>query len=773
MTRVLPQLIGLKLIYTFSILFFLSFFVSHCFAESAATSEWQISADKITRFENPNSIVAEGNIILKKQEKLPPVPIQKAVTVADWAELLEEEVVVEEVTPEDLEKDTEPRYATKVIIKADWIAYDIEKEAIKARGNVSIESGDDKLFAEQAEIDLKKETGSFTDAKIIRKEHDLHLEGKKIEKTGPKSYSIDDGWVITCKVEDGETPPWSFSSAATTIDQDGYAVLKHAKFNINDVPVFYTPYMIVPVKNTRQTGLLFPEFSNSSRDGFGFNLPLFLNLSESSDLTFFPEFYSKRGFMPGLEFRYVQNEANKGAFMGSYLNDELSDPSETQYYADTGYTHTNSDRYWVRGKADHDFGNSLISRMDLDIVSDRDYLQEFTSGFTGFNKTQSSYLQTFGRGFEHQSDDQRKNSLKFLKSWNSSSLNINLLGINDVRAIDSSPTPLWKLPSADYTGAIPVGETSVSFEWDANYVNYWREEGVGGHRIDLFPRLSAPVPLGPYLESRAEVGLRETVYSVQTYGDGEWNGDDTPNRFLYTIHADLATTLARDYDLQGEKYSRLNNSIRPYVQYDYIPEEDQSDQPYFDSVDWVEDTNGVTYGVDTFFNLYSNSGGGKDKYSRQYGYFKIYQTYDLRSDYSDEPFSPVNIKLGWKPLQTMNIVYKTAIPVEDSDFTTHGFEGSYTNSRGDIFALDYRYNEEENVEQINGYLRAQLLSNILAEFKIEHSLAQDQTNEGSLALIYQALCWSIALEGTYTPTDKKIMISFNLANIGSPIEISM
>ena len=192
MTRVLPQLTGLKLFYTFSTLFFLSFFVSHCFAESAATSEWKISADKITRFENPNSIVAEGNIVLKKREKLPPAPINKEIAVAEWAELLEEEVTAAEVTPEDLQKDPKPRYTTRVIIKADWVAYDIEKEAIKARGNVSIESGDDKLFAEQAEIDLKKETGSFTDAKIIRKDHALHLEGKKIAKTGPKSYTIDD-----------------------------------------------------------------------------------------------------------------------------------------------------------------------------------------------------------------------------------------------------------------------------------------------------------------------------------------------------------------------------------------------------------------------------------------------------------------------------------------------------------------------------------------------------------------------------------------------------
>lgn len=41
-------------------------------AETVATEEWNITADKITRYEDPQSVVAEGNIILQKREKLPP-----------------------------------------------------------------------------------------------------------------------------------------------------------------------------------------------------------------------------------------------------------------------------------------------------------------------------------------------------------------------------------------------------------------------------------------------------------------------------------------------------------------------------------------------------------------------------------------------------------------------------------------------------------------------------------------------------------------------------
>ncbi len=129
------------------------------------------------------------------------------------------------------------------------------------------------------------------------------------------------------------------------------------------------------------------------------------------------------------------------------------------------------------------------------------------------------------------------------------------------------------------------------------------------------------------------------------------------------------------------------------------------------------------------------------------------------------------MKVGWYPLKKLRIVYKAEIPVEDDDYTTHGLETKFTSSRGDYFLLDYRYNEEDEVEQLNAYLKALLTSNILAEFEIEHSIFEDETNEASLALTYQALCWSVMLKGTYTPTDERITLLFNLANISSPLDV--
>ncbi len=738
-------------------------------AESAVTSEWNISADSLTRLENPQRIVADGNVVLIKRKKTSsPLASGPEKDIADWAELLEEQYLVPPVTPEDIQSQDQ-EFEVQAIIKADRISYDVEKQIIEAQGNVSIESGGDKLVAEKGIVNLNKETGSFTDAVITREDLELYFEGKSIEKTGLKTYRIEDGWVITCKIEQGETPPWSFHSAETTIEQEGYATLKHARFNIRDVPIFYLPYMVVPVKTTRQTGFLFPEVSNSDRDGFGLNLPFFINISDSTDLTLFPEYYAERGFMPGAEFRYIIDTESKGRFMGSYLDDMLSDPSETEYYEDTGFTHTNSDRYWIRGKVDQDLPYSVISRLDVDVVSDRDYLEEFNSGVTGFNESQDSFLDTFGRGFENRSDDLRRNTLKLYKPWTGQSLNIDFLAINDVREEKTSPTPLWRLPSVEYTGVLPVGNSPLSFEWDGDYVNFWREDGVGGHRLDLFPRLSAPIPLSQYLESRAEIGARSTLYAVETFGDGTWDLDETPSRFLPFFNTEVATTLLRDYSLNSQHYAQLSHTVRPFIEYDYIPEEDQSDLPSFDTVDRITETNAFTYGIDSFFDLYDSD----DQYARQYGYLRVEQSFDIRSEALDEPWSPVSLKIGWNPLEKMSLAYTAEFPIEDDDNTTHGFAGNYRNSRGDLFSIDYRYNDDEEIEQINGALKVRLLPRIITAFDIEYSIEESETNDATFAVTYLAQCWSLQLQASRTPTDERILLVFDLANIGAPISLGL
>ncbi|MFC1832252.1 LPS-assembly protein LptD [Thermodesulfobacteriota bacterium] len=749
-------------------------------AQKVATEEWDISADKIIRYENPESIVAEGNIVLIKRKKTPPKPpgAEDGVEgVTDWSILLEEGQPEVEATPESLDTEQEPVFEDQIIIKADWMTYDVVLNTIKARGNVSVEADDQSIIAEQAVVNLEQETGTFKKATILGNEKDLHLEAEVIEKVGFKTYHIKDGWIITCKIPEGKKAPWSFAASDVIIEQDGYAKLKHARFRIKDVPVFYSPFLFVPAKNKRETGFLLPELSTAENSGFGFNLPFFWNISDSTDLTIYTQYFANRGYMPGVEFRYITDPNDKGLLMANYLYDDLSDPSETEYYEDTGYTHDNKDRYWFRGKADQDFGPSWTSRLDLDIVSDRDYLREFNTGLTGFINSNDQYLDTFGRSLENKTDDQRTNRFSLQRSWGSTSLEAKLLGINDVRSDDAKfddegnelPTPLWNLPTIDYTGTVPFENLwDMTLQWDTDYANFWREEGIGGHRFDLYPTLSAPLPISPYLESRAEVGLRDTYYIVQEYGDAQWDESDSQNRLLFDVKAELGTTLMRTFAMSGKSMTGLTHQVRPYVEYDYLPDVDQDDLPSFDGVDRVAEQNQFAYGIDNFFNALSG-----DNTDRDYGWFKIRQDYSFIDARSDEPFSDVNLDLKWIPVQFLEFWYKTDYDVYDNIFALHDLEGTYRTRRGDFFKLEYYFKDNgelNDTNQINGIIDAALFSSLRARFSIEHSIANEETNEANLALLYQALCWSVELGSQYTPEETKFMLIFSLANLGSPLK---
>lgn len=758
---------------------------------SVSTEEWDIAADKVMRYDNPNSVVAIGDVVLKKRERLPPKASASQQQRAAWSDLLGEAAGPAPTTMEEVDQKTSvPEYETTTTIYADWIAYDVDIGVINAKGNVRINNGQEELYAHEGKVKLENQTGSFDNATIIQ-ESKLHLEGDSISKTGVDTYSITNGWVITCKVEEGQTPPWSIASSQTEIKKGGYAVLKHARFNIKGVPVFYTPYFVIPVKNTRQTGFLFPELTGSDNSGFGVNTPFFWNISESTDMTLYPQYFEKRGFMPGAAFRYVLSAEEKGTIDTNYLNDSL-DPALTDY------THTNSDRFWVRGKADHTFGDDWLARLDVDLVSDKDYLKEFDSGVTSLEKSNDRYLEAYGRGFSDKTEMLRDNTLNLMKSWENTFLEVGFLAVNDIRADDNgedidTDSPFWALPNVNYSGALPIFENPGFFQnpaildWNTQYVNYWREEGYGGHRFDLQPTLGTNLPLSEYLESRAEAGIRTTQYFIQEYGtptsvSDQWNDDSTKNRFLYTFETEVATTLERDYFWSDESSAGGDHTIRPFVKYSYVPDVNQDDLPDFDSIDRVDEENGITYGFDTSFLLFNSDPKNGHK-ERTYTSLEVEQTYNLAdltlydSDATsyiyEYDFSDIAAKLKWYPLERSYVGYKTKLSVYGDAFTSHTFEGGYSSERGDSARLEYSFKDNDDIEQINSYFSLYIASNWFAQFEIEHSLQDNQTEESKFGITYRQPCWAVTLGTAYTPEDTKFTLLFELANLGSPFGASL
>ncbi len=770
-----------------------SFLVASLVSAESTNGQWEITADKITKYEEPPRVIAEGHVVLEKKE---PVTRPKETRPTQWNSLLGEQQGVQ-AGDEVAETVTETKTVTTV--KADWAAYDVTLGKITARGNLLIDNGTDQLTAESGNINVQGSTGTFDNAVIVGPYMDMHLEGKVVEKTGDLTYHIADGWIVTCKLQQGETPPWSFGAADVEITDGGYAYLKHATFRIKDVPVLYSPIMLLPAKRKRQTGFLFPSIFTSSRDGFGIETPFFINLSPNTDITLLARYMANRGMMNGAEFRYVLDETSKGMLTGNYLADTLSDPSNsshTSYIQDGQFTHTNSDRYWVRGKADQNIGQ-WVTRLDIDIASDLDFLREFDSGSTGFDTNQAKFSEVFGRGFIDKTSSYRANTLAFLRSWdNGTSLQGEFLAVNDLTQqiyTADNPSQVWRMPSITHSGLLPLYKTGgPDISWDANYVNFWREKGVGAQRLDLAPKIATGIPISPYLETIASGGVRDTLYMIQDNGASAWEDSNSKNRYLYNLGGEIGTTLMHDFTTNIGDVKAWSHTLRPYVAYSYTSIPKDVLLPQFDSIDTLRDQNIIYYGVNNFFDI-SGERKGRE-YERTYAFLKVKQGYDLLNKDSNAPLTsvetpssffgnlppmisgsgpltPVEIKTGFYPLERIRLMYTTDLDMYGSGAYLHSIEADYASGRGDLFALDYRYNSITNVNSVSGSVWHLLPYNFAAGYSLQRAISTNVTLEEKIRLRYHQPCWSLELAANSTPGVQSLTLTFSLANIGNGFNV--
>jgi len=731
----------------------------------AAPVPWEITADSLIRYQDPEGIFAEGNVVLRRP----------------------------------------PEAGGPLLIKADWVRYDVGQGLIKARGNVTISSPTEEVTAVSALLDINTQTGRLDQAEIFLAENHLYIRGTEVEKTGPETYVVTDGWTSACRPgRDGSLPAWSIRSGKARLTLDGMAHLTHARFQVKEVPVLYTPYILFPAKTKRETGFLFPEWSHSSRSGLGLTAPFFVNLSPSADITLYPSYLSERGLMSGGEFRYMLGERSQGTFLVSYLRDRLTDDDQDDYKNDN-LLRTTRDRYWIRGKADHDFGDGLVGHLDLDLVSDQDFYQEFNTGSLGYDASNLEFSKVFGRDLAEETQTTRESALQLVKGWRQmtatgeirvrqevagdivlgSSDRDGLLEPGEFSFRSNPDSPLQALPRLTWNGRIPLAGNPWSVGWDTEYVNYWRDRGVGAHRLDLHPQLIRSLPKNPWVEGKTTLGVRETLYQVESYDDAAWNFDRFQDRTGIDFEGNVATLLMREFDLSEGDF--LVHTVRPNLVYSYASRTSEAKLPSLDGVDRVAIKNWLTYELTNYLDLEGSDGEG-NFLSRHLGYLKILQTYNIRearretagSGDRKREFSDLRFDLVTQPLAGMTLRYQTNLSPYGLGITRNELLAGYSTRSGHSVSLDYRYlrygsmaepyfytTSGETLHDMEATGSFRLTHELTMRASVNKSFATNHTVERVFGLTYKLQCWMLEAE-TRRSTDgeESIMVIFTLEGIG-------
>ena len=646
-------------------------------------------------------------------------------------------------------------------LTADRVYLNAGTNEAEATGNVVLVQGQDFLRSEKMKIDLDTSLGIILHGTLFLKKQHYYLRGEEIERVGEDTYRIRGGSFTTC---DGDWPAWRFTGRETLVTLEEYASVRGATFEVKNVPLLYFPYLVLPMKTQRQSGFLFPGIGFSNVAGLQLKNAYFWAISKNMDATFYLDLATEKGFGEGLEYRYVRKMGSSGSIY-AYHARELEGYREK--YTDP--LDRTADRYLVELQHEEYISKSFYGRMRLFEFSDRQYFKDY------------------GVTYADQASEQAYSFVSLTKDWERLSLYGEARYTVDLTQDDK--TTLQYLPAVTFAGMRQrILQSPLYYSFSSSYGNFWRQEGVTGQVLDLYPRLTLPLKWGD-LEFTPDFGARETLYLSQN------GGEQYHSRELWDFNATLATNFYRVFDTGWSGVPKIKHLLRPEITYTYIPDVDQSQLPNFATP--VPNTNIITYSQGPNFGMpvpktnavtYALTqrwigkvfdGPDKSRY-HEYGYLKLSQAYDFNeanrqlSSPGDvrQPFGPITAELRVKSLKYVTVDNITAYDPNKGRFTTNYTSGAVADSRGDSLNLEYVWTTGIQ-EQINGTLRVRILPSLDFIYANRYSFFDNQGLQTSYGLDYRHQCWTVNLSYVENPgvsgapAQKQILFMFNLLGVAT------
>jgi LPS-assembly protein len=675
-------------------------------------------------------------------------------------------------------------------LRADTVRFDYSSMQVIASGNIQVRAGEDVLAGSRLELDLARRTGTLTGGYLFLKQNNYIINGEKIQKTGENTYRIENASVTTC---DGDPPDWLISGKTVKVTVEGYGVIKGATLRARNVPILYLPYMVFPAKTKRQTGLLFPELGSSDRWGYFINQPFFWAIGEHSDATAYYHLMGKRGHKFGGEYRYYITQDAGGAWQADYFKDRkvddgTGDSSKKWGYTDDDNLRPDDKRYWFRGGHYQPLPLDFKSRLELDWVSDQDYLVEFKEGYSGYDNTNDYFLRTFQRQIDDYTNIFRLNRFDLNRTWNKFNLDVDFRWFENAarEAVGGTDDTLQRLPRVDFTAARQhLLGSFLYFDLDTSYNYFYREEGDRGHRLDIYPRLYLPFRLGRFAGIEPSVGLRETLWYVDPEEDAALGAaeDNRFNRQFYDFRLDLNSEFYGLFPLESRPFGidRIKHTVVPRITYEYVPEQNQNDLPAFDALDRIDSRNRVTCSLTNF--LFTRKlrrpapadgpAAVPDYRSHQAARFKLEQSYDIDEARADdlppgtpqEPFSPLTAELDIWLNSFLHFDSDAAWDVYDHRFQSGNLALTVTGGEEDRLYLGYRFTRDATESFL-----ADLFYNINQSFAVgleyERNFETDQRLKAAASIRYRSQCWGVSVRYLQEPSDRKIEFAINLIGLG-------
>ena len=537
--------------------------------------------------------------------------------------------------------------------------------------------------------------------------------------------------------------------------KEEYAEMWHARFKVQGVPVFYTPYLQLPIGDRRRSGLLIPTLGHGSRDGSFYAQPVYWNIAPNLDATLTPKYMSRRGWQLNSEFRYLTT-LGEGQIAGEYLGDDrLKD-----------YDSENRKRHLFYWKHNAAFARDWRLDLNYTKVSDKRYFNDFDSAY---GSSTDGYADQTGRIAYYQPN---YNIAMFVKQFQI----FDEVVIGPYRALPQIDFNYYQNGLFGNKVDFKLFSQAVRFDNDsAQMPTAWRFHGEPSVNTTLSNR---------YGSMNLEAKLYATQYQQKKgRSDKAEDVESSVNRILPQLKIDLQSVLASNQTF----ISGYTQTLEPRAQYLFRPYKDQSNigsklnsqylgfgydssllqQDYFSlfnsrrysGLDRIASANQVTLGgTSRFF----------DENKEERFNIAVGQTYYLEPSRIDEnrdnrtegSSSSWAIEANWKINELMHWrgSYQYDPQLGQVSLANTGIE--YNPTKNNVVQLNYRYASKEyinqnltaeanrynqDIKQLGVQVGWELSDHWAIAGRYYQDLALKKPVEQYLGVQYNTCCWSVGV----------------------------
>lgn len=479
-----------------------------------------------------------------------------------------------------------------VTINADHAKGNYPDDAVFT-GNVDIMQGNSRLQADEVQLHQKEAQGQpepvrtvdalgnvhYDDNQVILKgpkgwanlntkdtnvwEGDYQMVGRQgrgkadlMKQRGENRYTILENGTFTSCLPGSDT--WSVVGSEVIHDrEEQVAEIWNARFKLGPVPVFYSPYLQLPVGDKRRSGFLIPNAKYTSKNYFEFYLPYYWNIAPNMDATLTPHYMHRRGgVMWENEFRYL-SQAGAGLMEFDYLNSD-------RVYDDEHPKDDNSRRwlfYWQ-----HSGVMDQVWRFNVNYtkVSDPSYFNDFDNKYG--SSTDGYATQKFSVGYAVQNFDATVSTKQF-----------QVFDTANSKSYSAQP----QLDVNFYQNDLGPFDTRI-YGQAVHFVNT-NDNMPEATRLHLEPTINLPLS-NQWGSINTEAKLLATHYqqtNLKWYNANYATDlDDSANRVMPQFKVDGKMVFERDMNMLAPGYTQ---TLEPRAQYLYVPYRDQSGIYNYDS----------------------------------------------------------------------------------------------------------------------------------------------------------------------------------------------